>query len=243
MKLPPRTVWIPAAVSFVLLAVVFGSDLVDAWRVRVHEVSAMPTPPKALFAAGTLLFALGAGALFLQAAARHQDATARAYRMLPILGVVALFVDLFVLVDEELAAPAAHTARAARAFADALHTPDGALERDPGALSAIAQRLGAPQYLVNGKRPEAFRVEVRAPCDGPADDRGSTPAGTLLVCFSGDARRAWVSAVTLPHHVRFGAPQMLTIDGTLVFATATARAAAEQPTGRPLSTKSVESDG
>lgn len=194
---------------------IYGGDLSDALRARTAEVSALLAPPSAARASGVLGLAGVGLAVFLAGLLRKKPEGFKGYRLLPILLVVALFVDLVLaegrtpLDSPELAAVALQRFQAE---AQKLSTVEAVPSRAQ-ALQPLVDALGAPPYLERGAPVPAYALQVRTECEGPARDAPGTRPGTLLYCVARDGKQAWVTLVGLPAEVRFGAPAVVSRRG------------------------------
>ncbi|MBM4380267.1 MAG: hypothetical protein FJ086_13380 [Deltaproteobacteria bacterium] len=218
-----KRAWWGGGLSAALLAWLYGGDLSEHLQAQGAEVYAAVAPPDVVFA-GVVLAAL---AVCLGAAGwglwKRQGPAWKGYRLLPILAVLALFMDLFMVHGEAQRLPSHERLSAALdAFAAEVtlkSTPEAVLA-DPQGLEQLARGLGPPGYLVRGKPLEAFRVEVKTGCEGPAAPAPGTPAGTLVYCVAQDRMQAWVTASALAAGRRAGSPEPFTQGGTLVSAVA-----------------------
>ncbi len=207
------------AVSALLLGWLYGGDALEAVRSRTAEVSAFIEPPNLAFAAAALAAtAVGAGATLL-GLMQKRDSAWRGYRLMPIVAVVVLFADLFILTGNK--SPLGTTDRTAltvRSFADAAASAsrgEGVL-RDPVALQALVDQFGTPAYLLKGTPARAWTVVVREGCQGPVTEAKGEGLGTVFYCVSEGARHAWVTLVALPAGTTFGAPAVFSRGGEVV---------------------------
>lgn len=201
--------WINLA-AFVLLMLVFGGDLLDAYRAQHAEVTAMTAPPRAAFAAVAVALTLVAAGVSVYGAWRGKGAAFRGHRLLPIAASVLLFVDLLVLSDgmdfpsHELAAAAlGHLEQRASNLSQI-----GEVVSDREVLEPILAELGRPPYLVKGTPLTSWELELRTGCEGPVNTAEGRPAGTIFYCVSQDGGRAWLTAVGLDWSRRFGSPEI-----------------------------------
>jgi hypothetical protein len=140
----------------------------------------------------------------------------KGYRLLPIVTVVALFVDVFAFSADAWPPPAWE--RGAWALgtvgrkAQALASQRGALPTAEELRPLIAE-LGPPPYRVRGAPLGAFSLQPRERCDGPALEPAGAQAGTLLYCVAADGRKGWLSLVGLPAEVVHGAPAVVSTQG------------------------------
>ena len=207
---PPRPSRLDGAVHVGCLALLlwlYGGDLMDAARARTATVSALGQVPDVVFAGAAVFAALAAAAVGGSGFLRQRPAGWKGYRLVPIVTVVVLFVDLFVLSSARL--PITATDRAALAVqvfaqrASERSTSEAVASR-PAELEALAAELGPAPYLVRGEPVQRFSVSVREGCDGPATDPAGASAATFLYCVAKDRKRAWVTLVGLPWGTRFG---------------------------------------
>ena len=200
-------------------------------------MAALTALPRVYFAAGVLLFAVGAAAMFVEGALRGRDGSFRGYRLLPILAVLALSADLFFLPPlggpREVSALARRDVNAFAAAAQAMATP-ASVPTSAGALERAARELGRPPYLVRAERPERYAVRVRTGCQGPAANAQGEGAGTLVYCVAADSLHAWVTVVALPIEQKFGAPAVLSLSGVPYAAEVTARTPARSDEEEPI---------
>ncbi|CAM4395300.1 hypothetical protein [Corallococcus exiguus] len=194
---------------------IYGGDLSDALRARTEEVSALLTPPSAVRASIVLGLA-GAGlVVFLAGLLRKKPEGFKGYRLLPILLVVALFVDLVLAESRTPLDPPEMASVALQRFqgeAQKLATVESVPTRSQ-VLQPLVDALGSPPYLERGASVPAYTLQVRTDCEGPVRDAPGARAGTLLYCVARDGKQAWVTLVGLPAEVRFGAPAVLSQRG------------------------------
>jgi hypothetical protein len=225
MSTETRQAWAAGCVSAGLMAWLYGGDLAEHLQAQGAEVYAAVYPPDVVFASamlGALGLCVGVAGVGLW---RRRGPAWKGYRLLPILAVLALFLDLFVVHGEAQRLPSdVRLAAVMEAFAAEVTqtSTHEAVVADPQVLEQVARGLGPPGYLVRGRPLEAFRVEVREGCDGPATPAPGTAAGTLVYCVARDRAQAWVSAAALAAERRSGSPEPFTSRGTLVSAVATA---------------------
>ncbi|MBK7862750.1 MAG: hypothetical protein IPJ65_29900 [Archangiaceae bacterium] len=228
----PRVSVAVNAGSFLLLAWLYGGDLLDAARARGSEVAAMSQLPSVPFAALLVGLSLVGGGLTGFGVLRRRDRTWRGYRVMPIVLVVGLFVDLFLVsANKTPFSSASRVAAAIEVFeqkANALATP-GAVISDSESLGALLAELGEVPYLAHGEPLGAWQLKILDGCTGPRLERGEAGAGTLLYCVSADRSQAWVTAVGLPLGERFGAPQVVTSGGEPIAGLVQKRAAQPPP--------------
>ncbi|NPD25696.1 hypothetical protein [Corallococcus exiguus] len=215
MSGPSRKSLLTNVVCLGAIGWIYGGDLSDALRARTEEVSALLTPPSAVRASIVLGLA-GAGlAVFLAGLLRKKPEGFKGYRLLPILLVVALFVDLVLAESRTPLDPPEMAAVALQRFqgeAQKLATVESVPSRSQ-VLQPLVDALGSPPYLERGASVPAYTLQVRTDCEGPARDAPGTRAGTLLYCVARDGKQAWVTLVGLPAEVRFGAPSVLSQRG------------------------------
>jgi hypothetical protein len=239
-----RKAWVGNVAAGGLLAVLYGGDVAEHLRIQSAEVYAVSTPPVFPFAAVVLaLLGCGVGGAAF-GLARRQPPSWRGYRLLPILAVLALFVDLFVLhgdadrmpSDEKLQAQLQVLAEAATHGSGEKRVMD-----DVRALQALLGELGRPGYLVRGQPVEGFRVEVQTGCSGPRAPPADSPVGTLLYCVELGGQQAWISAQALPAESVSGAAAAFTRQGGLI--TARVTPAPPRPAKDPESGEPLEQEG
>jgi hypothetical protein len=216
-------------VSAAVLAWLYGGDLLDYWRAKHAEVSAMSELPRLWFACTALLGTIAGGAAAAWARRTKSSPDYRAYRLLPIWAVLALFVDFLVLQSasplssaEELWLGLHAFQRRAQEVAD-----ERGLPRDAQGLSDVLDALGSgPPYLEQGAPAREYRLQVRHDCAGPVEEAPGSGVGTILYCVSGDGRTAWITAVALPAEQRFGPPRVFSVGGQVRALVVTTPAAA-----------------
>ncbi|WP_434299366.1 hypothetical protein [Corallococcus exiguus] len=194
---------------------IYGGDLSDALRARTEEVSALLTPPSAVRASIVLGLAGVGLTVFLAGLLRKKPEGFKGYRLLPILLVVALFVDLVLAESRTPLDPPEMALVALQRFqgeAQKLATVESVPTRSQ-VLQPLVDALGSPPYLERGASVPAYTLQVRTDCEGPVRDAPGARAGTLLYCVARDGKQAWVTLVGLPAEVRFGAPAVLSQRG------------------------------
>lgn len=203
--------WINVA-AFLLLLLLFGGDLLDAFRAQRAEVAAMTAPPRGGFAAIALSLTLIAAGVSLYGIRKGRGADFRGHRLLPIVASVLLFIDLLVLSDgmdfpshELTAAALGHLEQRASNLSQI-----GAVVSAPEVLDPILVELGRPPYLVEGAPLTRWTLEIRFGCEGPVENPEGREAGTIFYCVSRDGGRAWLTAVGLEWAHRFGSPEIVT---------------------------------
>lgn len=215
MNGPSRKTLLVNVLCLGALGWIYGGDLSDALRARTAEVSALLTPPSAVRASVVLGLTGVALAVFLAGVLRKKPEGFKGYRLLPILLVVALFVDL-VLAESKTPLDSPEMASVAlqhfQAEAQKLSTVEAVPSRAQ-VLQPLVDALGAPPYLERGTPVPAYALQVRMDCEGPVRDAPGTRPGTLLYCVARDRKQAWVTLVGLPSEVRFGAPAVLSRRG------------------------------
>ena len=198
------------AVFFALLLWLYGGDLLDAFRIPSAEVAALTGPPNAVFAGVVLLLAVACLAATLWGALSGKGGEFKGYRLLPIVGVVAIFVDLFLISSEKLpvssADQLAYGLSEFRSAVQAKSSERTGVLTDEAALREELARLPSPPYMIRGVRPQAYTLQVRYDCDGPVNDAPGAQAGTVIYCVSADRKKAWITAVALPIGEKFGSP-------------------------------------
>jgi hypothetical protein len=234
-----RKAWAGNAAAGGLLAVLYGGDVAESLRIQSAEVAAVSSAPLLPYAVGVLvLLACGAGVAGV-GLVRKRGPSWRGYRLIPILAVLALFVDLFVLHGDADRVPSDEKLEAQlEALAESATNGSGAQRvlDDARVLQGLASELGRPGYLVRGKPVEGFRVEIQTGCAGPRPPPTDAPVGTLLYCVEAGGQQAWLSAQALPAESVFGAAAPFTRAGGLVTARVTAvspRSTQEPESGDP----------
>ncbi|MBM7114209.1 hypothetical protein [Archangium primigenium] len=215
MTRPSRQTLLLNAVSLVLLLWLYGGDLWDALRARSAEVSAFLAPPPLVWPALVLGVTVVLGAVGAWGLLKGQGEGFKGYRVLPILLVVALFVDLvFAEGQGPLRAEdvAALTLSQFQERAQGLMR-EGKVPSTPEVLRPVVEELGQPPYLVRGERARAWSLQVRQDCTGPVAEAPGLEVGTLLYCVAPQKDRAWVSLVGLPAGSRFGLPAVYSTQG------------------------------
>jgi hypothetical protein len=225
MKGPGRALAVFAAASALLLAWLYGGDLLDFFRARQAPVAAFTELPNVWFAAAVVAATLSAAGAFVVGLAKRRGPDYRGYRLLPIVALVSLFIDLFALSASKVPIGSAdHLSMTLQLFqqqAQGLSTRD-AVSDDPAALSALLPSLGEPPYLLEGRRAKAYHLQVRSKCDGPAPTAPGTQVGTLIYCVAADRQAAWTTVVALPAEERFGDGAVFTRGGQVQAAVVTA---------------------
>ncbi|MEN9799153.1 MAG: hypothetical protein RL653_2849 [Pseudomonadota bacterium] len=235
-----RKAWAGNAAAGGLLALLYGGDVVEHVRIQAAEVYAVAAPPVLPFAVGVLgLLACGAGAAVF-GLARRLGPSWRGYRLLPILAVLALFLDLFVLHGDADRMPSDEKLHAQlQALAEAATHGSGEQRvlEDARELQALLGELGRPAYLVRGEPVQGFRLEIQTGCSGPRPPPAGSAVGTLLYCVEVGGQQAWISAQALPVESVSGAAAAFTRQGGLITARVTPappRPAREPESGEPL---------
>ncbi len=219
MKWPGRAETIPAALGLLFAGYLFGSDLADALRARSAPLAALHALPNAAFAAVTLV-ALGlAAAIFVVGALQGRPASFRGYRLLPIVAVVAVFADLFVLGEDRPPLSSAErlelTLRVFGSRVDELTQARGELPTDDE-LRAVAHELGQPPFLINGAPAAEYQLVLRSGCEAPISEPPAAGQPTLFFCRRPGGKDALLSAAALPFGQRFGRGAPFTRDAQLV---------------------------
>jgi hypothetical protein len=204
------------AAATALLAWLYSGDVYDGLRARTAEVSAFADVPNIGFAAAALVATLVGAGVTVAGALRKRDGSWKGYRVVPVLAVLILFVDLFVLSVEKV--PMGAPDRVALAIsALAQHATDGSSPEgvlaSKEALEEFVKSLGPPPLLVRGAPRARWELSLRANCTGPAADLAGEAPGTLVYCVAADRQHAWVSAVAFPREQRFGPPGVFTVGG------------------------------
>lgn len=216
----------------VLLGWLYVGDALDAVRSRSAQVSAYLEPPNLTFALLALL-ATAAAIAALGWGVYHSRASGwRGYRLMPIVAVVVLFVDLFILTAARSPLTSAdRTALTLRSFVDAANAAAtlGQVPKIKMELQAMVDVFGPPAYRVQGVPVKAWAVVVRERCLGPVTAIDDEPVGTLFYCLAEDRKTAWVSAVALPVGTYLGAPALFTRGGEVISGVVNAKVADEPP--------------
>lgn len=207
-----------SAASLLLLAWLYGGDVLDAVQARSAEVAAFTEPPSLPFAISVLLAGLIGAGVTVTGLVQKRSGAWRGYRVMPIVTVVVLFIDLFFVFGSR--SPLTSADRSTQVIqvltnqANLIGTP----ERVPTAqqLQSLLESFEAPAYLVRGVRPKGWVLKERQGCEGPVLDAGPEPVGTLFYCVRADSKQAWLSLVALPANQRFGTPRVLTRAGQVV---------------------------
>jgi hypothetical protein len=219
MTFPSRKTLLANAACVVLLAWLYGGDLLDGLRARSAEVSAFTELPPLIRPAGVL--ALGAVALGvgMWGLLRRRGDDFKGYRLLPLLLVGALFVDL-VFAERRMPLDSTDLATLSlQAFHDLAQqqaTPD-AVPADPAVLSPLLEKLGRPPYLVWGQPASQYTLQVRRDCEGPVRSALGLQPGTFIYCVAPERKGAWITLVGLPAERRFGAPDVVSVGGEARF--------------------------
>jgi hypothetical protein len=203
------------AACLLALAWLYGGDLLDSFRARSAEVSALVAIPPVAWPLAVLSLTAAALAVGGWGLWRGRGEGFKGYRLLPILLLCALFVDLLAAEDqlplrsEDVALLSLYRFQEqAQALATGRSVPT-----DPALLSPLLKELGAPPYLVRGTRARSYSLQVRSGCEGPLLEAPGAQPGTLLYCVASDHSAAWVTLVGLPAGERFGPPGILSLDG------------------------------
>lgn len=224
MKLPGRATLAANVVALGFLLFLYAGDLYDYTRAQTAEVSAMVKMPNIAFAGAVVVLTIALTVFALLTMAKNSPKDHRAYRLLPILAVVAMFVDLFVLsADTSMISPPDQTTLTLQMLARAATERSGteavaSAERD---IKDLLKELGAPPYLIRGKPAESYSLQYRENCDGPIEDAPGAQVGTFLYCVSKTKKEAWITVVALPYEARFGSPQVFSKDGRAMVAIVT----------------------
>jgi hypothetical protein len=200
------------AALFAFVAWLYGGDLLEAAQAASNEVAALAAPPSVPFAAVALGLALAGGGLTAFGALKKRDREWRGYRVMPIVAVVVVFVDLFMISAAK--SPFPSYARAASALEllerrlNELST-ERAVPTDERTLQELARELGSPPWLLHGAPIAEWSVSVTNACTGPRLEAPGHRAGTILYCIDASASHAWITLVGLPSGTRFGASQVI----------------------------------
>lgn len=235
MKGPGRGLVVVGLASALLLAWLYGGDLLDFFRARKAPVSAFTELPNVWFAGAVLAATAAAAGAFAWGLGSKKGPDYRGYRLLPIVALVSLFIDLFALSASKVPIGSAdHLSMTLQLFqqqAQGLATA-AAVSDDPAALSALLPSLGEPPFLLEGRRAKAYSLQLRTGCAGPAGAAGAAPAtqvGTFIYCVAKDRQTAWTTVVALPAEERFGEAAIFTRGGQLQAALVTATPRDEAP--------------
>jgi hypothetical protein len=213
--LPRATIAINAALGALLLWLYLG-DVSDVVRAQSSELAALSALPSLPFAAAALAATLAGLGLTVFGLTSKRDKSWRGYRVMPIVAVVALFIDLFVLSGGHSPFPSSTRAVAAVELFEQHATEAGspnAVPSDTRVLEPILQSLGTVPWLVKGESVSDWKVKIFDACTGPKLDAAGERAGTFLYCVDATRSQAWVTLVGLPAEQRFGAPQVVTQGG------------------------------
>ncbi|MFL5319389.1 MAG: hypothetical protein ACJ790_07010 [Myxococcaceae bacterium] len=236
MKLPGRGTLIANAALLALVLWLYVADVYDWARARTADVSALTELPRVGYASFILVATAISVGFFLYGIFKDRPPNFRGYRLLPIVAIVGLFVDLFVLSADELPMPPADQTmlvlHSLARSASERSTPEHVLVSDRE-LADLVKDFGQPPYLVKGKRAEAFTVQRRMDCDGPIKEAPGAQVGTFLYCVSKDQTRAWLTVVGLPVEQHFGVPAVITRQGEILGAVVEAETPSEEPGEEP----------
>jgi hypothetical protein len=237
MKLPSRKVLLANGVCLLLLSWLYGGDLLDALRARSAEASAFLEPPSLV----RPLLVLVVGALALGTVVwgllRGQGEDFKGYRLLPIVLVGALFVDL-VFAEKRMPLSSLDVATMSLKYFQDLAQQQAtrdAVPADPVALSPLLQQLGRPPYLVRGQPATQYTLQVRQDCEGPVRSAPGLQPGTFIYCVAAGRKGAWITLVGLPAERRFGAPDVLSVNGEPRFLLVQPQLPEEAPAAEPPS--------
>jgi len=217
MKGPGLPTLAANAGSLALLLWLYLGDLLDAARAQQAEVAALTAPPQTGWAWAVLTLALAAAAVAAFGLLRGKGPDFRGYRLLPIVVLVALFVDLFVVTSTRSALGSADRMELALArLGGQANTLAAATGQVPSAeaLRPYLAELGDPPYLVHGQPAKGgFSLQTRQGCNGPVSEAPGAPLGTFVYCIAEGQKAAWLTVVALPAAERFGSPALLSRDG------------------------------
>lgn len=219
---PPAPPAAPAKVSRAQLALQlasaallfwwYGGNLLDALQFPTAELAAFPDPPSLAFPGLVLLATAGALAAAIYGHLKRLGGDFKGHRLLPIVVVVVLFFQVFVVSSTRSAMAASdHVTISVYEFvrlASAASTPER-VPTDPAELRAMLKDIGKPPYFIRGERVPEYKLEVRPRCEGPVAEPGGAGPGTLLYCANKAGNAAWVTLVGLPLGRRFGTPSMV----------------------------------
>lgn len=215
----PRASVVVNGLFFVALAWLYIGDLYEAVRGASAEVAALSGLPSVPFAVAVLVAATVAAGLTVFGVATQRGREWRGYRVMPLVVLVALFVDLLVLTENRATFTSSMRAVAAvDMFQQRVEERSTAstVPVDVKVLDEAAAELGEPPWLVKGQQLKAWRVEVVQGCKGPKVDSGTAGAGTLFYCVSEARDEAWVTVVGRTSDDRFGPPAVVTLNGQVL---------------------------
>lgn len=213
-----RALLIVDSVCVGFLLFLYGRDVSDYIRAQSAPISAMTELPLLWFAIPVILAALATGGGVLHGLIKRREETWRGFRIPPIVAVVVLFIDLLVLGHQRVPISSADQSAIALHVASQMLTPlvtAQGVPTDPSQISSVIANMGAPPFLVRGKRPDRFSVQVRTGCVEPIGEVPGAQPATFIYCSSADRRIAWLTLVALPVEKRFGAPEIFSRDGVV----------------------------
>lgn len=220
MKIPSRQTLALNGLCYLVLAWLYGGDLMDAVRARSADVAAFLAPPPFVWPTVVLAAMAGVLGIGVWGVLRDRGDDFKGYRLPPILLVVALFADLVLsegqipLRSEEVAfLSLGHFREKTQAL-----VREGRVPLSPEALRPVLEEMGQPPYLVRGVRADAWSLQVRQGCEGPVAEAPGLEVGTFIYCAAPGGTRAWVTLVALPADKRFGLPEVLSSEGSPSFA-------------------------
>ncbi len=219
MKLPSRKTLLANAACLLLLAWLYGGDLLDGLRARDAEVSAFTVLPSVNRPAGVLVLGVLALGGVVWGLMRRRGDEYKGYRLLPILLVGALFVDL-VVAESRMPLGSTDLATMSLQYFHQLaqeQATQEAVSADPALLRPLLDKLGRPPYLVRGQPLQGYTLQVREGCEGPVRSAPGIQPGTFIYCVAPGRKGAWLTLVGLPAERRFGEPDVLSVGGEVRF--------------------------
>jgi len=213
---PTRATVVVNVASLAVLVWLYAGDLLDYRQAKLAPLSAMTSLPRAGYAAGALVLAAAAAGVAVHGLVRGAPEGFRGYRLLPIVLVVVLFVDLFILTSAQgpVMPPAEQVNAAMGALADAARArARHSSVLDPHLLEQLVPAMGAPPYLAHGQRVDHYVLSLRTDCAHAVDEASGAAAGTVFFCAAPGGRVGWLTVVGLPAGALFGEPQVFSVGG------------------------------
>jgi hypothetical protein len=240
MTLPSRKILLANGLCLLFLAWLYGGDVSDALQARTAEVSAFSELPSLVRPSIVLVLTGLAAGVVVWGLLRRRGEDFKGYRLLPILLVGALFVDL-VFAEHRVPLSSLDVATISlKAFQDLAQQQATvhAVPAEAAVLSPMLEKLGRPPYLVHGQPVDQYTLQVRQNCDGPVQSAPGLQPGTLIYCVAPGRKGAWITLVGLPAERRFGAPDVVAVNGeprfTLVQVMAPESSSPEEPPSSPF---------